>query len=178
MIIIFPDHCQSWTDFQHKREVEYDTTFSLTTKFSSTTQNLNWETCYRCGCGSQGLQLKIKYDSMYNKGVWTDDTTWILKDYPITTMHTLRKRLTPISFSLPNQALYYHSFIALCCRTVTFKSYQHYNTTEFSSNVMLLYIQTHIFGVHSSYYCDQPKACDSFVDSNEKYRLQSISFLF
>lgn len=43
---------------------------------------------------------------------------------------------------------------------------------------MLLYIQTHILGFHSSYYCDQPKPSDYFVDSNEKHRLLSICFLF
>lgn len=45
-------------------------------------------------------------------------------------------------------------------------------------SAVLLHIQTQIFGVHSSYYCVQPKPNDYFVDNTEKHRLQSMCFLF
>lgn len=90
---------------------------------------------------------------------WEKD--WVPLHFPVQIRHFT---ITPL---MPSAAEYW----------LLNPNFKHYNTTECSSNVMLLYIQTHLFGVHSNYYCDRPKTSDYFVDSNEKQTAEHMLFI-
>ena len=157
---------------------------SITTEISSTHQQLSWETPCRCGCGTEGLQLKTRHDLMYNKGLWIHLTDWIQKDYPTRTMQTLRtnKNWAPFPFQTAHQYCpdWVSCMLLLQCpllQNIDFEILPAIKQNRLFVSGVLLHIQTQISRVWSSNHRVQPKPGHYCVGCTEKQTAEHVLFI-